>query len=83
MLEKRNARRMVYKRPCWAQFEPTGGLYPCEAHNISTEGAKLSGEFPDNVPDRFIIRFAVSGKVNRKCLLVWREGSTIGVQFYS
>jgi len=49
--------------------------------NVSASGAKLVVEFPDKIPDTFVLMLSRNGGVRRVCDVKWRSGSSIGVRF--
>jgi PilZ domain-containing protein len=56
-------------------------LSRCLLVNVSATGAKLVVEFPDKIPDSFILMLSRNGGVRRVCDVKWRSGSSIGVKF--
>jgi|SRR5689334_12851927 PilZ domain len=56
-------------------------LSRCLLVNVSASGAKLVVEFPDKIPDTFVLMLSRNGGVRRVCDVKWRSGSSIGVRF--
>ena len=56
-------------------------LSRCLMVNVSATGAKLVVEFPDKIPDSFVLMLSRNGGVRRVCDVKWRSGNTIGVKF--
>jgi hypothetical protein len=56
-------------------------LSRCLLVNVSATGAKLAVEFPDKIPDSFVLVLSRNGGVRRVCDVKWRSGTTIGVRF--
>ena len=53
----------------------------CRVANVSSTGAKLAVETPDQVPDRFVLLLSQNGSVRRICDVKWRSKNAIGVGF--
>jgi hypothetical protein len=53
----------------------------CLLVNVSASGAKLVVEFPDKIPDTFVLVLSRNGGVRRVCDVKWHSGSSIGVKF--
>ncbi len=56
-------------------------LGSCVMHDVSAGGACLESKTPDAVPDNFILVLSHDGQLRRQCSVVWRSGSTMGVEF--
>lgn len=56
-------------------------LCRCKMVNISTSGAKLVVEASEKVPDHFVLVLSHNATVRRKCDVMWRSGSSVGVRF--
>ena len=54
--------------------------HKCEVLDVSETGAQFSLDPAISLPSAFFLSFMKSGKVSR-CLLVWRAGWKVGVQF--
>jgi hypothetical protein len=49
--------------------------------NVTASGAKLVIDAGINVPDSFVLTLARNAGVRRKCEVVWRAATSIGVCF--
>ena len=77
----RREKRFEMTSVCFLRLRADGGYVSCQLINISNSGAKLTGFFPEKMPDRFILGLSMDGRVLRNCKLVWRKGEEIGVCF--
>jgi hypothetical protein len=77
--EKRNtARHRVFKR-AQISFRGLHAAIDCVVRDFSDGGARLTVETSVGVPDRFeLVR---DGLPTKKCQVVWRHATQIGVQF--
>lgn len=55
---------------------------PCEAHDISTRGLKLSGPDLGNIPDSFMLTIPRRG-ITERVNVIRRSPEELGVQFDS
>jgi hypothetical protein len=54
----------------------------CSIADISESGARLTLENDvDVLPESFVLLLTPDGRTRRHCRVVWRDGSTIGVEF--
>lgn len=53
----------------------------CLMSDVSATGARLKVEAAVNLPDRFILLLSQNGQVHRRCIVAWRSGNSVGVQF--
>jgi PilZ domain len=60
---------------------PGSPLRDCTVTNISTRGAKLAIDSPEDVPERITILLSPRGVPYRKCRVVWRSEGHVGVEF--
>jgi hypothetical protein len=56
-------------------------VYPCHFTNMSGTGAIVIFDGPIDLPDRFTVRLAPDGRVERDCTVLWSEGTQIGISF--
>ena len=78
--DKRKTHRRQLRYTAWISLGPKK-LQGCVVADISDSGARLDVENSKTVPDQFVLLLSASGKAKRKCRLVWREGTQIGVEF--
>jgi hypothetical protein len=55
--------------------------YPCAIADISETGARIVLQEERELPERFILLLTRNGDARRHCRLVWRDGTTVGVEF--
>jgi hypothetical protein len=53
----------------------------CTISDISEIGARLVLDSDDELPERFFLLLTTSGRARRRCRVVWRTGTTVGVAF--
>jgi len=53
----------------------------CTLSDISDTGARIDVETAEELPDRFTLILSGNGAPQRKCRVVWRQPSQIGVDF--
>jgi hypothetical protein len=53
----------------------------CRMFDLSSGGARLEVKKEDVVPDQFILLLSHDGRLFRQCSVVWRQETTIGVEF--
>jgi hypothetical protein len=53
----------------------------CTISDISESGARLTLDGGGELSDRFVLLFTRNGSTRRRCRVVWRSGSTVGVAF--
>jgi hypothetical protein len=55
----------------------------CTVADVSQTGARIVLEADGELPDRFILLLARNGAPRRRCRVVWRNGTTVGVEFFN
>ena len=50
--------------------------------NLSEEGARIEVDNPQEIPDKFMLKFTSDFKT-KQCLIVWRGDKYIGLMFVS
>ncbi len=53
----------------------------CSISDISESGARLSFEGEHELPETFTLLLTMNGGARRRCRVVWRDGSALGVEF--
>jgi hypothetical protein len=81
--EKRKAPRKTLDRPGWIMAGDGGEPRECRVCDVSQRGARLGVERVNEVPDYFVLRLSVDGRVSRHCIVVWRTRDEVGVEFVS
>lgn len=79
---KKNERPVRRKtdHDAWMAIDGSFATRKCKVLDLSPGGAKLKVEDSQFVQPRFLLKFARGGE-GRRCKVVWRQGSTIGVEF--
>jgi hypothetical protein len=54
---------------------------PCAIADISETGARLVLQTECELPDRFMLLLTRNGVARRICRVVWRDGTSVGVEF--
>lgn len=54
----------------------------CSIADISESGARLTLQHDDDkLPETFVLLLTRNGVARRHCRVIWRDGSTVGVEF--
>jgi hypothetical protein len=53
----------------------------CTIADVSQIGARILLGADNELPDSFILVLSRNGPTRRRCRVVWREGTTLGVEF--
>jgi hypothetical protein len=53
----------------------------CAISDISENGARLVLQSEADLPEHFVLLLTKEGSARRKCRLVWRDGTAVGVEF--
>ncbi len=64
----------------WLVFD-AGSKHACALADISESGARIDIETSEVIPDRFVLLLSDNGAAKRKCGVIWREPTQIGVAF--
>lgn len=78
--DKRKATRRPMRYAAWVALKP-GQLHGCALSDISNTGARIDVENANTIPDHFVLLLSGNGKARRKCRVVWRKETQIGVTF--
>ena len=79
--DKRKSQRKPIERHAWLDRANGSPLVECVLGNMSDTGAKLLFTELPELPDQFILRLSVDGRVARKCRVAWKTDKEMGVQF--
>lgn len=79
--EKRKVCRSSLERRVWIDLGDGSPVVECVLRDISDTGAKLLCTAPKELPDQFVLRLSMDGRVARKCRVAWKSGNEIGVAF--
>jgi len=76
--KRRSSRHRIFKA-AKIGFHELHAAIDCVVRDISDTGARLSIESTIGVPEIFFL--AINGAPPRKCQIVWRKPSQLGVKF--
>jgi hypothetical protein len=69
------------KLQVWLKYGNDDILVPCFVHDISATGARLAVSGNADLPPEFIIYLSETGTAQRRCQVVWRSATHVGVTF--
>jgi hypothetical protein len=78
--KRRNPRRSI-TYPAFLDFGDGLPVRECTLCDASQEGAQLTVADTKNLPDEFILALSSDGAARRRCKVVWRTETQIGVLF--
>ena len=78
--EHRGASRRPLRYTAWVALEGET-LHGCVISDISDTGARLDLEEPEKLPEKFVLLLSNRGSPKRKCKVIWRTETQIGVEF--
>ncbi len=79
--EQRRNQRKPLERHAWVVREDGSFVGQCALGNISETGAKLVFSVAPDLPDEFVLRLSLDGRVARKCRVAWKTANEVGVAF--
>ncbi len=82
-IEQRQSPRKTVNSPAWVNAGSGTPTCDCLLVDISDTGARLELRTPAEMPETFNLLLSANGAVQRRCQIVWRSNSQIGVQFCS
>jgi len=53
----------------------------CTLLDVSQSGARVMLDQAEELPDRFVLLLSANGGARRRCRVIWRDGTTLGVTF--
>jgi hypothetical protein len=80
MSEQRKSARRKTLKGGRIVFNQGWATFSCTIRNISETGAKLQVESVLGIPSEFTLNFD-DGSPPRKCVVKWRQPTTLGVEF--
>jgi len=83
-LDKRRSDRkdMSVAVPVWIDRRDGSPWEGCTLKDVSSGGAQLMMASPDKpLPERFLLRLSMRDQSGKPCILRWRRGNMIGVQY--
>jgi hypothetical protein len=78
---KRKSDRRTFERRAWVDLTDGSPVIECSIKNISDTGSLLVFGAPKDVPEKLILLLLENRQVARKCRVVWKSGTAIGVEF--
>jgi hypothetical protein len=79
--DNRRSRRRDVNYSVWLRYDPALPPIVCMMSDVSDTGARLDVVDETPLPDEFILQLSRTGKPFRRCHVVWRRRSEIGVRF--
>ena len=76
----RPSRRQI-NTEAWITQQGDFAARKCKVLDVSASGAKLQCEDVRFLKGTFNLKFARDERTGRQCKVVWRKGSTVGVEF--
>jgi hypothetical protein len=80
MQDKRRAPRRQLRYTAWIAL-PNNKLHGCVVADISDVGARLEVEHAQKAPASFYLLLSSRGRPKRRCRVVWRSKTQVGVEF--
>jgi hypothetical protein len=79
--ERRKNFRVEWNSPATIYDSKKQLIYPCLLKDFSNGGAKIAATAITDIPDEFVLRIASGRAGTRKCRVLWRTASMLGVEF--
>lgn len=79
--ESRKHKRQPLHYPAWIVLKADQPPYKCMLSDVSKNGAKITIAGHLEPPEEFILLLSAEGRTRRHCRVVWREGTSMGVEF--
>jgi hypothetical protein len=78
--KKREVRKSV-QQPGWITLDGGFAARPCVVQDLSSTGAKVTVDDPNALPGKLRLAFSRDARTGRRCEVVWRRGTTVGIKF--
>lgn len=78
--KSRQTRRNI-QREAWLAGEHDFALRRCTVVNMHDDGAQLSIDTAERLPNRFQLTFSRASRTGKLCEVRWRRGRAVGVRF--
>ena len=78
--KKREIRKSV-QQPGWITLDGGFAARPCVVQDLSSTGAKVTVDDPNALPGKLRLAFSRDARTGRRCEVVWRRGTTVGIKF--
>lgn len=79
--EKRKNIRRSITYPAFIELGSGAPARECTLCDASQQGAQLAVADPATVPNEFILALSSDGAARRRCRVIWRTESSVGVEF--
>jgi hypothetical protein len=79
--ELRKKPRRQFRYNASVLVDPKSPLMPCAIADISETGARIMLKSDAELPEVFYLLLTPTGEARRRCRVVWRTGTTVGVEF--
>jgi hypothetical protein len=79
--DARASQRALVRRCGWYVGSIGEQLRECTVWDESETGARLVVDAPEAIPDTFHIYMTLEFSSRRRCRVVWRSGTQIGIEF--
>src|SRR5215210_6629595 len=79
--EKRKSIRRTVTYPAFLDFGDGSPARECTFCDASQEGAQLAVADPNSLPNEFILALSSDGAARRRCRVIWRTATQVGVEF--
>ena len=79
--QRRGKRQALSHRAELAGLKDGQHLADCVVLDVSVTGARLALKPGTELPDQFVLILSKTGKVLRRCTVIWRKSNQIGVDF--
>ncbi len=79
--EKRKDIRRSVTYPAFIELGGGAPARECTLCDVSQQGAQLAVAGPETLPNEFILALSSDGAARRRCRVIWRTESSVGVEF--
>ena len=79
--QRRGKRQPLTHRAELAALKDGQHLADCVVLDVSVTGARLGLKPGTELPDQFVLILSKTGKVLRRCTVIWRKNNQVGVDF--
>ena len=78
--KKREIRKSV-QQPGWITLDGGFAARSCVVQDLSSTGAKVTVDDANALPGKLRLAFSRDARTGRRCEVVWRRGTTVGIKF--
>jgi hypothetical protein len=76
----RDTRKFV-QQAAWITLDGGFAARPCTVIDVSSTGAKIKMDDPSAVHTKLKLSYSRDGRRGKRCEVMWRRGSTMGLKF--